>query len=62
MEKTKITIMPNGPVMIEGKLSVNKSTGETIKEAEKIFLCRCGQSSNKPFCDGTHKKIVFIAE
>jgi CDGSH-type Zn-finger protein len=28
-------------------------------EKEKIFLCRCGGSNNKPFCDGTHKKIEF---
>ncbi|MFZ1292046.1 MAG: CDGSH iron-sulfur domain-containing protein [Melioribacteraceae bacterium] len=62
MDKTKITVMQNGPLMIEGNFSVNKSTGEVIKEAEKIFLCRCGQSSNKPFCDGTHKKIDFKAE
>ncbi len=62
MDKTKITTMQNGPLMIEGNLIVNKSTGEVIKEAEKIFLCRCGQSSNKPFCDGTHKKIDFKAE
>ena len=62
MEKTKITVMPNGPLMIEGNLSVNKVSGENIKEGEKLFLCRCGQSSNNPFCDGSHKKADFKAE
>ena len=62
MEKTKITVMPNGPLMVEGNLTVNKMSGENIKDAEKVFLCRCGHSSNKPFCDGSHKKAEFIAE
>jgi len=62
MEKTKITVMPNGPLMIEGDLTVDKMSGENIKEGEKLFLCRCGQSSNKPFCDGAHKKAEFKAE
>lgn len=62
VEKTKITVIPNGPLMVEGKLSVNKMSGENIKEGEKIFLCRCGHSSNKPFCDGSHKKAEFKAE
>jgi len=62
MEKTKITLMPDGPLMVEGNLSVCKMSGENIKDGEKLFLCRCGQSSNKPFCDGAHKKAEFKAE
>ncbi len=62
MEKTKITVMPNGPIMVEGNLTVNKMSGENIKDAEKLFLCRCGHSANKPFCDGSHKKVEFTAE
>jgi hypothetical protein len=62
MEKTKITVMPNGPLMVEGSLTVNKMSGENIKDSEKVFLCRCGVSSNKPFCDGSHKKAEFKAE
>jgi len=62
MEKTKITVMTNGPLMVEGNLSIIKMSGGNIKEGEKFFLCRCGQSSNKPFCDGTHKKVEFKAE
>ena len=62
LEKTKITVMPNGPVMVEGDLTIKKMSGENIKDAEKVFLCRCGQSANKPFCDGAHKKADFQAE
>ena len=62
MEKTKITVMPNGPLMIEGNLTVNKMSGENIKDGEKLFLCRCGHSANKPFCDGSHKKEDFKAD
>ena len=62
MEKTKITVMPNGPLMVEGNLSVNKMSGDNIKYGEKLFLCRCGQSANKPFCDGKHKAAGFDAE
>jgi CDGSH-type Zn-finger protein len=62
MEKTKITVMPNGPLMIEGNLTVNKMSGENIKDGEKLFFCRCGHSANKPFCDGSHKKENFKAE
>jgi uncharacterized Fe-S cluster protein YjdI len=62
MEKTKITVMPDGPLMVEGELTVNKMSGENIKDGEKLFLCRCGHSSNKPFCDGAHKKAEFKAD
>jgi CDGSH-type Zn-finger protein len=45
----------NGPLMIQGSLELVSGTTET-------FLCRCGAWSNKPFCDGTHKKIGFTVE
>ena len=62
MEKTKVTVIPDGPLMIEGNLTVNKMSGDHIKDGDKLFLCRCGASSNKPFCDGAHKKREFKAE
>ena len=62
MEQTKITVMPDGPVMVQGNLVVSKMSGEEIKQSEKVFLCRCGHSENKPFCDGKHKAAEFKAE
>ena len=54
-----VTVINGGPLMVEGTCKVTNADGETIKEGEKLFLCRCGQSSNKPFCDGTHKTVEF---
>jgi len=52
----------NGPLMVKGALEIVSGTGRTVTRATESFLCRCGSSSNKPFCDGTHKKIGFTAE
>lgn len=62
MEKTKIMLMPDGPLMVEGNVKVENKAGEVLRESEKMFLCRCGHSSNKPFCDGAHKKAEFKAD
>lgn len=56
----KITVIPNGPILIgtEGEWSYDGG-GSSHKQNDRVALCRCGQSSKKPFCDGTHKKIGF---
>jgi CDGSH-type Zn-finger protein/uncharacterized Fe-S cluster protein YjdI len=50
----------NGPLMVEGTIEFRAADGSTFV-TEKVWLCRCGHSANKPFCDGTHKKIGFSA-
>ena len=59
----KITSMENGPNKIEGATAwqILRDGVEEIIERPAIFLCRCGHSENKPFCDGTHNKIGFTA-
>jgi len=57
-EKVNVTILKDGPIMISGSFEFVKSDGET-SEIHKCFLCRCGSSKSKPFCDGSHKKIDF---
>lgn len=44
-----------GPLMIVGNLEVVSGTGRTLNRVKKAFFCRCGQSRNKPYCDGSHK-------
>jgi CDGSH-type Zn-finger protein/uncharacterized Fe-S cluster protein YjdI len=56
-----VTPQPNGCLKIEGNLEIVTGTGHTVERTRKAFLCRCGHSGNKPFCDGTHKKIGFVA-
>ena len=50
---------PNGPLHIQGKLALRRADGSLAAAAAQCWLCRCGSSANKPFCDGTHKKIGF---
>jgi CDGSH-type Zn-finger protein/uncharacterized Fe-S cluster protein YjdI len=51
----------NGPLMVTGRLEVESGTGRNVERVEKTWFCRCGHSSKKPFCDGTHKKVGFHA-
>jgi CDGSH-type Zn-finger protein/uncharacterized Fe-S cluster protein YjdI len=55
----KVTLRPNGPIKIEGPLEVCSGTGRMVTRGTETFLCRCGGSSNKPFCDGTHRRNGF---
>jgi CDGSH-type Zn-finger protein len=60
----KITSLENGPNMVEieaGTWRVVRDGAEETIEKAAIFLCRCGHSENKPFCDSTHRKIGFTA-
>lgn len=59
-DKIKVTALKNGPLRVEAvKLEVNNSDGSTVEKDGPVHFCRCGHSSNKPFCDGTHAKIGF---
>lgn len=57
----KVVPQPNGCLRIEGNLEIVSGTGRTIDRTTKAFLCRCGHSNNKPFCDGSHKAAGFVA-
>jgi CDGSH-type Zn-finger protein/uncharacterized Fe-S cluster protein YjdI len=50
---------PDGPLQVTGNLEITSGTGRVVTRVVKTWLCRCGGSSNKPFCDGTHSKIGF---
>jgi CDGSH-type Zn-finger protein/uncharacterized Fe-S cluster protein YjdI len=59
--KLTLTPVPNGPLQVEGNLEICAGSGRTLNRTQKSWLCRCGDSQNKPYCDGTHRKIGFIA-
>ena len=60
-EPVKITVRPNGPLQVEGAIALTDANGKPWDLTGKpaVFLCRCGASENKPFCDGAHKKVGF---
>ena len=61
---TKITVLKNGPLRVEGDLTLCDPTGKDFGLAGRtvISLCRCGQSKNRPFCDGSHGKTGFAGD
>lgn len=61
-DKLLIKLMKNGPVLLEGTYTLELPKIGEFTSSKNIALCRCGGSRNKPFCDGTHKKIGFTAE
>jgi len=56
----KITPLANGPLVVQGEAELRGADGQ-VHGDNKMFLCRCGASANKPFCDGSHKKMGFQA-
>ena len=57
-EKATITIKANGSLQVRGATIIG-ADGNVISDDEAVFLCRCGQSENKPFCDGSHRAAGF---
>jgi uncharacterized Fe-S cluster protein YjdI/CDGSH-type Zn-finger protein len=50
---------PNGPLFVRGRVRIVDPDGHVIREDTRVALCRCGASENKPFCDGSHRRIGF---
>jgi CDGSH-type Zn-finger protein/uncharacterized Fe-S cluster protein YjdI len=60
--KLTVTRRPNGPLMLTGPVTIRSDDGTDQITRMKVSICRCGQSGRKPFCDGSHKEIGFVAE
>jgi CDGSH-type Zn-finger protein len=58
----RITPAKNGPLLVSGSLELVSGTGRTLNRVTRTALCRCGQSANKPYCDGTHARVGFVSE
>jgi len=54
-----IAVTKDGPYWVTGGITVKMADGRTLETRNRVGLCRCGQSSNKPLCDGTHFTIKF---
>ena len=54
----------NGPLKVTGPITIVDSDERefVVPEGAAVVLCRCGHSSNKPFCDATHRRIGFVAD
>jgi 3-phenylpropionate/trans-cinnamate dioxygenase ferredoxin subunit len=61
MSGVTITIRKNGPYVVSGVVELRDADGNVYPAREKVVLCRCGASTTKPFCDGTHSKVGFQA-
>lgn len=57
----RFKLRPNGPLRVDGPFEVHHPVTGLILAGEETALCRCGRSSKKPFCDGTHRQVDFIA-
>lgn len=60
--ETTVEPRPDGPLFVRGRLRVVDGDGNIVREDTRMALCRCGASENKPFCDGSHRRIGFRTE
>jgi len=65
MAEVNIRMRPNGPFLVEGSMTLTDSEGNAFvisPDKPAVALCRCGQSANRPFCDGTHNRCGFESD
>jgi uncharacterized Fe-S cluster protein YjdI len=56
-----VEVLENGPLLVYGNITVKDKSGHEEHKNKVTAFCRCGQSHNKPYCDGTHAKVGFKA-
>jgi CDGSH-type Zn-finger protein len=64
MSDVTIKVRDNGPLLVEGPMKIVDAAGNVFiiaPDKPAVALCRCGQSTHKPFCDGSHKACNFQA-
>lgn len=55
-----VSVIDDGPIWVTGGIGITGSNGEAIETRNRVTLCRCGASANKPLCDGSHKEVGFV--
>lgn len=58
-QNVTVTVCENGPYEVIGEVDILDANGELIRQVTKSYLCRCGHSAKKPYCDNSHKKFEF---
>ncbi|MFM7216801.1 MAG: CDGSH iron-sulfur domain-containing protein [Bacteroidota bacterium] len=61
-QEVSVTVLDNGPLLVNGTIKVILKDGTSIIKEGNTALCRCGQSKNKPYCDGAHRNCDFLKE
>lgn len=56
---TEINVIPDGPLWVSGGVPIERSDGEPVETRNRVTMCRCGASKNKPLCDGSHREVGF---
>lgn len=59
-DRPVINVTTNGPLLVEGTVTLQHPDGRMERKEGKCALCRCGHSRNKPFCDGSHRREGFV--
>ena len=62
MADIQIVALDNGPYIVKGAIKLVDAAGGEFAAGETVALCRCGHSANKPFCDGTHRRVDFESQ
>lgn len=57
-----VSVTPDGPLWVTGGVAIARVDGQVLETRNRVALCRCGASKNKPLCDGAHTDIGFKAE
>lgn len=58
-EGVKVSVLKNGPLILHSSCTIVDADGNETQKENKVSLCRCGASNNKPYCDGTHRQVGF---
>jgi CDGSH-type Zn-finger protein len=54
-----VAVVPDGPLFVTAGVTVTRSDGTVLEQRNRMTLCRCGESANKPLCDGSHQAAGF---
>lgn len=58
-EQNRIKVRVDGPLLGTGDVAIYAADGKLLEQTNDVALCRCGQSANKPYCDGSHHRVNF---